>query len=78
MLEQIKGIKPTHIVFCVSKAPIIKVLVGENILKPTGWGCNAGVWNGIKVLDFYHPSARVGSAALYSFLKVNFQELGWL
>ena len=77
ILSQIKTISPTHILFGLSNNNIIELLIGKAILRPTGWGCHAGEWNGIKVIAFYHPSARVGPAALYSFLKINFDHLRW-
>jgi len=77
ILDQILKINPTHIIFGLSSKELIESLIGSNLLLPTGAGCNYAIWNEIKVLDFYHPSARVGNAALYALLKVNFDILKW-
>jgi hypothetical protein len=77
LLSQIETISPTHIIACISNIKIVEELFGEKIFNSTNWGCYFGLYKGIKILTFYHPSVHVGSASLYAMMKVNFEELGW-
>jgi|GEM_PF-4546699 len=38
-------------------------------MKPIADKLGVGVWNNIKVVNFYHPSARKSKYGLYSQLK---------
>lgn len=79
IIDQIKQVAPTHILAGLSETSLTKAIFkGQDIsFKPTSYGLMSGEWNGTKMLHFYHPSARVGNAALYALLKVTYEELGW-
>lgn len=76
--EQIKIIKPNVIIIFVSNKKIVEQLFNKIEFKPSGFGCLYGEKGDFRILQMYHPSVRIGSAALYSLLKVNFEKLGWV
>ncbi|MBK7851543.1 MAG: hypothetical protein IPJ66_10530 [Bacteroidetes bacterium] len=76
--EQIKNIKPNVIIIFVSNNKIVEQLFNNIKFKPSGFGCLYGETCDFRILQMYHPSVRIGSAALYSLLKVNFEKLGWV
>lgn len=78
IINQIKSIQPTHIILGLSEIELSRNLFkGLCSFSETGYGTFAANWNEVKILHFYHPSARVGNAALYALLKVNYEHLGW-
>lgn len=77
IINQIENIQPDIIIIFVSNESIVKKLFSEIDFSNSGFGCLFGHSPKYKVIQFYHPSVRVGSSALYSMMKVNFEKLGW-
>lgn len=78
IIKQLDSIKPNVVIIFVSNIEINKQLFPSIEFSSSGFGCKYGESTDFRVLQFYHPSVRVGSAALYSLLKVNFEKLGWV
>lgn len=70
LLKEIYIINPDIIVLGISFDPIIKKELFDNTKwTPSCYGIDITLWNGIKVIDFYHPSSRNAPAAVYSLLQ---------
>jgi hypothetical protein len=68
--KQIAIINPHIIVLCLSFENFYrKSLFAEAEWKNCGYNIDVAKWNNIKLIDFYHPSARNGAAASYSLLQ---------
>jgi len=68
--RQIEIIAPDIIFLCLSFNEYIRSgLFKGAVWKSSGYDINVASWNNIKLIDFYHPSARTAPAASYSLLQ---------
>ena len=68
--QQISIINPEIIILCLSFQELYRTSLFKGAYwKPTGYDINVARWNNIKLIDFYHPSARNGPAASYSLMQ---------
>jgi len=74
--SEIKIIKPEVIILGLSFDKIIReeLFVGS-VWKSSGYQIEISNWNGIKIIDFYHPSSRNAPAAAYSLLQNVFNSI---
>lgn len=66
---QLHEIKPNIIILGVSTQRTRSALFPEVVWAQSGYYCDIANWNGIKLIDFYHPSSRNAPAASYSLLQ---------
>jgi hypothetical protein len=73
LLRQIEIINPDIIIGGVTYFTYWQYLFDVNSYFKTGHGIKALEWNGIPIIDFYHPSVSAGRALTYSLLKQVFE-----
>lgn len=74
--RQITEIAPTHIVTCFRYDAYPKCLLGIEMFRTEANTFGYGQWNGIKVVNFYHPSSRKNKRFLYEQLGEAFKYIG--
>lgn len=69
ILRQIEIINPEIIILGLSWKEVRNELFPETEWISSGYDILIGNYNNAKVIDFYHPSARIAPAAAYSLLQ---------
>ena len=67
--RQISIIQPEIIILGLTWAEHKNILFPDVEWKTNGYGIRLGIYGKITLVDFYHPSARMPSAASYSLLE---------
>lgn len=67
--DEIRIIEPDIIITGLSVKPIREELFKTIKWHESGYSIAIGKHNGVKVIDFYHPSSRTAPAASYSLLE---------
>jgi hypothetical protein len=67
--EEIRIIDPSVVVMGLSWNGLRQRLFPDVTWKPSGYAIDIGDWEGRKLIDFYHPSARNAPAAAYCLLE---------
>lgn len=67
--RQIQQINPTLIVCCFRYDGYINHLFDQALVRAKSNAYSVGKWNGIKVINFWHPSSRKSKQFLYEQLK---------
>jgi len=67
--SQISILDPTHIICCLKHDGLTDELFDKPEHIQTGCGRPVFVWNGIRVIDFYHPSGFTAPAAFFALMK---------
>jgi hypothetical protein len=69
LLQQIEEIRPSLIVCCFRYDNYPNQLFGITMKRHLSNTFSYGTWNGTRILNFYHPSARKRKIVLYNMLK---------
>lgn len=74
LLKQIRMIKPDLIIGGIGHVKYWSYLFDNIEFKDSGYDIKFADYNGIRILDYYHPSYRVPKAMSYALLKVVYEE----
>lgn len=69
LTTEINIIQPEIIIGSLTNSSLWKILFGEISLINSGYDIYIFMWNGIKIVDYYHPSNRYPRAMNYALLK---------
>ncbi|RRB04108.1 hypothetical protein [Larkinella rosea] len=68
--QQIEAIAPTVIVCCFRYDDYINHLFDHNLVRAESNAYSVGKWNGIDIINFWHPSSRKSKQFLYDQLRL--------
>lgn len=75
--QQICIINPDVIVCCLVEMFLVNALFDKPAYQKSGYTRCVFRWENYKVIDFYHPSAQVPGAAMYSLLACIYQSVAF-